>query len=243
MAPNKMKVMVVLAVITTPITTVSAIEGEGDIVSSELKRATSNKPDSEFVGDDRKFDDFDVFFEANRVQLNAGEGLRVRLVITNRSNEIVAFSDPVDSLQILLLDAAGYPVHIPRSIPRSLICDKKLEQAPLQHHGQFDVLGVSIEGTASVEDSVKHEVHLGPGGRYTLAMQIAQIVADPKLNAERITRAPKSRGDYSEVQPALEVKAISSGVYKIRAILSLVFPSTQESKAVLQSGYVEVSLR
>lgn len=243
MIATRTSTLLVLAAIITSVITVSAVEGEGDVVRGELKLTNGNRSDSDNAVKKILIDDIDVFLETKRVQVNVGDGLQAKLVITNRSDESVSLRDPVDFLHVSLLNAAGYPAHVPRSIPRFRICDKGQGEAKPHHPGQFDVLGANVVGATSVIDDVKHEVHLGPGGQYTLALQVNQILADPKANAKRIVRAAEPTNDETEVPTAPEVKAISSGSYKIKVFLSLVSPSPQGIRAALHSDYMEVSIR
>ncbi len=239
---NSPKVLLILAVTFAYMSPASADNGNEPVVRSELKLATGSSSDSKNVIVKTLFDDIDVFFETKRVQANTGNGLQAKLVITNHSDKPVSLRDPADFLQVLLLDAAGYPAQVPRAVPRFRRCNRGQGETNFQHRGQFDVLSANVVGTESVIDGVKHEVHLGPGGKYTLILQVKQMLSDPKENARRIGAAAKVTVSEAEPLVPLETKPMSPSRYQIRAILALVDASPNGPRTVLHSSYMNVSL-
>lgn len=120
-------------------------------------------------------DALDARLELATVQ-PAPRGLRITLVLLNTSSEPVSFLDPDDPTSVLILDAEGWPLEVPRDIPRGLR-DGALppgQQAP---------------------DEPKR-ITLAPGKEYRMPIVITHVLPPAKGDAAQRKPQPIAPGVY-----------------------------------------------
>ena len=105
----------------------------------------------------------------------AGRGLRLTVVLINAGAEPVRFLDPEDATSVLLLDASGFPVEVPRRIPRVL--DE----------------GARRPGEAPPEEP--KVITLAPGKEYRLPIVITEVLPPSKPGESRKAQ-PIAAGTY-----------------------------------------------
>ena len=100
-------------------------------------------------------DGIDARLEVSTVQ-SAAAGLRLTVVLVNGGPEPVRLRDPQDLTGILLLDEEGWPLEIPRTVPRGL------DDRPRN------------------QDEEQKIVTLAPGADYRLSLAITEVLPRAK---------------------------------------------------------------
>ena len=120
-------------------------------------------------------DSIDARLELATVQ-PAARGLRITLVLLNTSSEPVSFLDPEDLTSVLILDAEGWPLEVPRGIPRAL----------------YD--GALPPGQTA-PDGPK-QITLAPGKEYRMPIVITHVLPPAKGDATERKPQPIAPGVY-----------------------------------------------
>jgi hypothetical protein len=119
-------------------------------------------------------DAIDARLELATVQ-SASRGLRITLVLLNTSAEPVSIVNPDDLTSVLILDAEGWPLEVPRGIPRAL----------------YD--GALPPGQMPEESK---PVTIAPGKEYRMPIVITHVLPPAKGDATERKPQPIAPGVY-----------------------------------------------
>ena len=133
-----------------------------------------------------------LYADVDIVQEARLEGIAFALDYVNEGRQNVELANPIDYIQYMILDAAGYPVKAPPSISRIKI--NTIDESEDRLKDKFLIVSIrENDSDQDVQEQVKQKtITLTPGVRYTITLRITRIM-------EEETPIPLPRGTYTIV--------------------------------------------
>ena len=170
--------------------------------------------------------DIELRFKIAQQQSVRDGGLAFMLDLINHASADILINNPLDYLQIIMQDEAGWPVNLPLTPSRIMINAR----GPVEPLRPFRVESIENSlGEANLMEVVNaEEMLLKAGAAYQFIIRI-DTVMDTDIN-DRMTRTDKT-------------KPIEKGKYRININLSILLAADKEVYRQSESGYLEVDLR
>lgn len=169
---------------------------------------------SEYLGGLALYANIDTVQEARL------DGITLMLELVNESEQDVEIANPIDTIQYMLLDAAGYPLKNPPSVSRIKTNPRDGSEDRLKE--KFSIIAIRANGRdQNVEQQIKQKtIMLVVGASYTIILRINSIMEE-----------------------GIPVP-ISPGTYTIVVTCSLVRTAGEEiDMQLLQSKGISINLR
>jgi hypothetical protein len=148
------------------------------------------------------------------------EGIVLRLELRNETRSELRIVNPLDTLQLLILDAEGFPVTLPRGTPPRLLINTVGDEI----ERPYRILGVEGRGDdAELLRHVDDEITVIPAeSTYAITIAVDRI----------LTR------DEDDAEP----RPIPAGDYRVQAKLTLLSRTGDGAQRSLASEFIDVSV-
>jgi hypothetical protein len=133
------------------------------------------------------------------------EGITFTLEYVNEGEQDAEIANPIDHIQYMILDAAGYPVKTPPS--KSRIKIHTIDESQDLLKDKFLIISIREDDCdQDVQKQIEQKtISLAPGDRYSITLRITRII-------EEETPIPIPPGTYSIVLTCSLVRTTDEGV-------------------------------
>lgn len=159
---------------------------------------------------------FDAYVSMDTVQSRSSSGIGLVIHVINTSGRSITVFNPLESLQLVILNAAGEQVHIPH-LPQTLIDGTKGTKG----EEAYAVAGYTINKKAVGGGAAPDKITLPAKGQFEIALFVPQVLA-----GKQSAQSPQQR---VSVQP---------GRYQFFITLSV---SDLQSNTILQAGPISIN--
>lgn len=175
----------------------------------------------------------EVAVESDQIQSVQSGGITQILYFANKGDRQIEILNPLDSIQVLVINKEGWPINLP-SLPSKNRINKRGDEHIWQD-GPFEVVKAISQGQEKIgADIYERTIRIPSGDHYKVIVKIARI-----LPSSRKPEASPSTG-----QPPATVKAIKipAGDYQVKFTIPVISTSGDNGSRLLQSDLIKVSL-
>jgi hypothetical protein len=156
-----------------------------------------------------------------------GKGISLIVVVENTSPKNTKLANPMDSLQIIILDEEGWPLKLPVGRPPRVLINTK---DPAEFKRSFEI--VSIKNSLDEPDLINladdEQFILKAKTTYYFEIRISHFQNINKENYRAVSRS---------------VKKISKGIYKIKLTLPIYLTDGSNVFRMCESEFVNIEIK
>lgn len=181
--------------------------------------------------------DLQAVVEADKTQVQRGNGVSLIINITNTGRQAVTISNPLDYLSVSIANDKGLPIELPPSYSRFQVDGPKKADGD-ELHLPFEIKRVSLNRrTITQKEMQLHSFLLPPKTRLQIALSINRVVTSSKQ-----VPVLDSRDGTTSYEPVKTLGNIRPGTYQVVVQLLLSQFSGFRGKRMLQTSPISVTL-
>lgn len=136
----------------------------------------------------------DVFLKMDSIQKNSAGSIKFMIKLVNKSNEDITIKNPLDFLQVMLIDGQGNNIAIPQL--QRIKINTKGEEPPYRSFAIESI--VSSARSISNDSLLKKEIIISNNSDYKISLKIESVLAKQSAGLPSNEKRSKiAKGEYS----------------------------------------------